>query len=219
LAEVFAPGADLIVFGQEARDGLGASLAIGDFNDDNINDLAIGAASSLSGADGPDNTRPDAGEVYIIFGDPNLRRESVRDIAGQFGRPANVVLFGAAQADQFGGSLRVGDVNQDGITDLLVGAVGADGPENQRPNAGAVYVIFGGRNLFDGLRRDMADQVGPPADIIFLGPSAGVNFGATLAVADIDSDGVNDVVIGTPFAGGPENSKPNAGDVFVISGK
>jgi len=215
LAGVFAPGADLIIFGQDTGDVIGSSLAIGDFNGDGIKDLAIGAL----GAAGPENERQAAGEAYIIFGDPTLYRESVRDIAGQFGRPAEVMLFGAAPSDQFGRSLGVGDVNQDGITDLLVGAPEADLPNNERSDGGAVYVIIGGWNLFDGVRRDMADQVGQPADLILIGPRSGVNFGATLAVANITRSEAQDVIIGAPLAGGPENSKPKAGNVFVLSGK
>ena len=54
-------------------------------------------------------------------------------------------IIGAAAGDNLGRSVsNAGDVNDDGVDDILIGAPGADG--NRRTNAGAVYVIFGRKN-------------------------------------------------------------------------
>ena len=215
VAGIFGPGVDLTIFGQDPADGLGASLAIGDVNGDGVKDLVVGA----TGADGPENNRFNAGEVYVILGSPRLRFQNMRDIAAQVGRAADLTLFGAASGDQFGFSLNLGELSGNGIADLIIGAPGVDGPNNQRANAGAVYVIFGGPNLINGLRRDMAEQVGPPADLTLLGPDPGVSFGVTTAVADLDGDRVNDLIVSAPFVGGPNNTRPGSGGAFVISGR
>src|SRR3990170_3650472 len=48
-----------------------SSLATGDFNADGVDDLLIGAPF----ADGPDDSREDAGEAYVMFGGPNFPAE------------------------------------------------------------------------------------------------------------------------------------------------
>jgi len=215
LAGIFGPPVDLTIFGQDPRDSLGSSMAIGDVSGDGINDLLIGA----SGGDGPENTRLNAGEMHVILGSPTLPFDFTRDLASQFGRAAELTIFGVETGDQFGFSLALGELSGDGIPDLIIGAEGGDGVENQRTDAGEAYVIFCGTRLLSGVRRDMAGQVGPPADVTLVGPDAGVRFGATLAVADLDQDGANDLIIAAPFVGGPENTRASAGAAFVISGK
>ncbi|MBI3952004.1 MAG: FG-GAP repeat protein [Acidobacteria bacterium] len=221
LADVFGPGADLTIYGQDSRDTLGASLAIGDVSGDQVKDLVVAAAgtSVAGGADGPGNARLNAGEVTVILGSQTLRFEGTRDIAAQVGRPADLTIFGADAGDQFGFSLTLGKLSGDDIDDLVIGAPGADGAGNQRMNAGEVYVIFGGVRLFDGLPRDIAEQVGPGADLTLLGPVIGANFGTTVAVAEVDNDQFPDLLIGAPFVNGPDNLRPTSGAAFVISEK
>ena len=55
------PGA--AIWGAEASDELGFSVADGDFDGDGRADVMSGALL----ADGPDNARPDAGEAYLIL--------------------------------------------------------------------------------------------------------------------------------------------------------
>jgi len=53
----------VVVWGAEAGDELGFSVASGDFDGDGKADVMAGALL----ADGPDNARPDAGEAYLIL--------------------------------------------------------------------------------------------------------------------------------------------------------
>ena len=55
---------DFRVIGVDNGDFAGASLASGDYNGDGVRDIAIGAKL----ADGNNNTRNAAGEVYVLFG-------------------------------------------------------------------------------------------------------------------------------------------------------
>lgn len=215
VAGFFGPGVDLTIFGQDIADGLGGSLAIGDVSGDQMNDLIVGALF----ADGPENTRANAGEVYIILGGPTLRSEGVRDIAAQFGRPADLAMFGGRSGDQFGISLRLAQLSGDGINDIIVGAPLSGGPDNQRLQAGEVYVFFGGPNLINRPQRDVAEQVGLPPDVRLVGPTAGFEFGASFAVADVTNDGVDDLIVGAPFGSAPQSMRPSTGLAFVISGQ
>ena len=69
-----------------------------------------------------------------------LQSGAVRAISGADGSLL-YAMYGAAAVDHFGWSLaRLGDLNGDGISDLLVGAPDSDA---QTPNAGALHVASG----------------------------------------------------------------------------
>ena len=127
----------LSVLAAQPDDGL-ISVAAGDVNGDGHPDLIVGASQ----ADGPADSRPDCGEAYIIFG-PAAQGGTV-DLAQD---EQDVTILGADSEDHMGYSVSAGDVNGDGIDDVLLGAPLADGPTNDRPQAGEAYVILGSRSL------------------------------------------------------------------------
>jgi hypothetical protein len=116
---------------------LGTSVAVGDINGDGRLDLIIGAAG-VDGPDGLPERRRDAGAVYVIYGRPNPNK--LIDI---FDGDQDITIYGETPGDRFGASVATGDLNGDGIADLIVGATDADGPRKERANAGQVYVLFG----------------------------------------------------------------------------
>jgi FG-GAP repeat len=59
------------------------------------------------------------------------------------GLPAERVTFYGAHAGDQAGAIISGDFNGDGIMDVALGAPFADGPNNQRVDAGAVYIFYG----------------------------------------------------------------------------
>jgi len=192
-------GADVVVFGADAAgrtsgDQLGVGVASGDVNGDHIDDLIVSAPL----ADGPANQRRDAGEVYVFFGGPGLTSGTAVDLAQT---SASVRIHGAAQDDQLGFSLGTGDLNGDGTSDLLMGATGRDSAAGE--DAGAVYVVFGGRTLTSGLSRDL-NQAAPPsangADVLISGPGRRSSFGISLASGDVNGDRVADLVVGAEQA-------------------
>jgi hypothetical protein len=128
-------------------DVLGIAVAAGgDFNGDGFMDVLVGS----SGADGPQNARDHAGEAYVIFGSSGLN--SPWAVAGAAGGKPDIRICGEetgvgsnmfAPGDSLGEVPAVGDVDGDGYDDLLLASPVADGPQNMRPDTGAVYVFFG----------------------------------------------------------------------------
>jgi len=123
-----------------------------------------------------------------------------------------VRIDGAAAGDSAGISVAAaGDVNGDGIADVIVGALGAD--NNGRIASGSAYVIFGRAspgtvNLADlgsgGFRID--------------GAAAGDEAGTSVAgVGDVNGDGRADVIVGAYLAG--NNGRAGSGSAYVVFGK
>jgi len=103
----------------------------GDVNDDGVDDLLIGAPRA--------NTW--VGESYVVFGGAFLGSGGTIDLDSLDGTNG-FVLNGIGRGDNSGrGVSSAGDVNGDGIDDLIIGASGAD--PNGNLSAGESYVVFG----------------------------------------------------------------------------
>jgi len=192
----------LTIFGAEANDGL-SPIASGDVNGDGQADLIVGAPT----ADGPDDSRPDAGEAYVILGPPpGETLDLSRD------RP-DVTISGATAGDFLGFAVAAGDVNGDGIADIVLGALLADGPDDQRPDAGEAYVIYGEPALAPIL--DLA-QTEPSLTVIGAGPDD--RLGAALATGDTNGDGLADLLLGSFLADGPDDARYQAGEAYLLLG-
>ncbi|HEU5321855.1 MAG TPA: hypothetical protein VFX28_13700 [Methylomirabilota bacterium] len=177
------------------------TLVSGDFNGDGVADILLGARFG----DGPDNSRQDAGEAYVVFGSEEL------DAAVDVGQgEQDVSLWGAAPGDNLGFSAAAADLNADGIADIAVGApfAAADG---------AVYVFFGGPDL-----PGQVDLSSSPPDVLLEGPGPGSFFGDSLASGDVNGDGMADLIVGATFAASPQGAGGGAGSqtgaVYAISG-
>jgi hypothetical protein len=135
-------------------------------------------------------------------------------------------IDGARASDVAGmGVAAAGDVNGDGIDDVIVGARGASALGRQ--DAGEVYVVFGRR------RSAQAKRARPRARIAaattaqgfrIVGPGHGSEIGDIVAGAgDVNGDGLDDIVIGSPREDAsvptPIGPPTTVGAAYVVFGK
>lgn len=133
-----SPGDEgVVIYGYQNFADTGKVIdGIGDVNDDGFDDFAV----SSRFADTPD--QENNGEVHVIFGRPELLPHSIQlaDINTGNG-VAGFVVKGNLSGDALGSSLSAaGDVNSDGVDDLIISAEVTD---TFQENAGESYVVFG----------------------------------------------------------------------------
>lgn len=197
--------ADVVMYGPDIRDQIGTSLAIGRVNQDGLDDIIIGA--EWTDGLGTGHRREDAGEVYVVLGRSSF--PSTMELYGQ----ADLIIYGEEKGDHAGDSVASGDLNGDGYGDIIVGALWADGPQNQRPQAGSAYVVLGSQS-FGSRMRDLRTD----ADLTVFGADEQDRAGAPVFSADVNGDGYDDLLIGASYANGPYNGRTWAGEVHVILG-
>ena len=190
--------------GEAAGDGSGWSVSdAGDVNGDGIDDLIIGAPR-LSTGDAY------AGRSYVVFGSDSGFADpfELSALNGQNG----FVLNGEAAGDQAGFSVGgAGDINGDGIGDLVIGAPGAD-PNGDR--SGRSYVVFGSDAGFTS-EVDLSLLNGQSGFVLNGEASFDYSGTAVSAAGDINGDGIDDFVVGAPAAS-PNGSQ--SGRTYLVFG-
>ncbi len=195
-----------VIDGAAAGDLAGNSVSgAGDVNGDGIPDLIIGAR------DADPHGRLSAGRAYVVFGKASTSAVDLANLSS-----GGFAIDGAAAADGTGNSVSgAGDVNGDGIPDLIIGARDAD-PQG-RLSAGRAYVVFGKASTSAVDLANLLNSLGSSGFAIE-GTAAVEYAGSSVSsVGDVNGDGLADLLIGAP------NSAPQgrggAGRVYMVFGK
>ncbi|MDP9068182.1 MAG: integrin alpha [Actinomycetota bacterium] len=183
--------ADATFMGVHDEDFLGVGLApVGDFNGDGTDDLMVGAAG----------TAGYSGAAYLFAGGQRYSgtvgvERSIMQVTGA--APASFASWGASG----------GDINGDGLSDMIIGSPSA----NPAAPSGA-YAIFGMKTV--ALSLWYFDE----ADVRFVGePGSWTGF-AVDSSGDLNRDGIDDVVLGADARGFELTDSTGPGAAHVIFG-
>ena len=151
-----------------------AVAGLGDFNDDGVDDFAIGSTEW----DGN-------GRVAVRFGSPTgwQQGESLDAADRLWSHPGSL-------GEDLGAWLGAGDRDEDGVPDLLIGMPAWS------MSTGRVLVMTGGSNPV------ASGDAMPTASLAILGPAINASVGRSTAIVDLDGDGHGDLLTAAPGWGG-----------------
>jgi hypothetical protein len=204
--ELGANDSGFVINGVSANNFSGRSVSsAGDVNGDGLADLIVGAYR-----DAPNGNV--SGASFVVFGKTDgavVELSAVENGTGGF------VINGVSANDFSGRSVSsAGDVNGDGLADLIVGARLDD--LNGNSSSGASFVVFG---KTDGAVVELSDVEADANDSGFVinGVSANDRSGVSVSSAgDVNGDGFADLIVGA-YLDDP-NGNTYSGASFVIFG-
>jgi len=186
LAKTNASQSNYTYYGEQNDSKAGADAVFGYFNNDSAKDLLIGDPGYDSGT----------GKGYVVLGPFKNGSHNLSK--------SNFSLFGEESGSELGWAVAVGDLDNDGKGDLLLGA------RNYSNTTGRAYLVYGQDNLSGNFKVNTSD-------IVFTGENNGDKAGYSLAMGDLTGDNYDEVIIGAPFSDGGGGST-DVGRVYVFYG-
>ncbi len=202
LSEIAAGIGGFALDGEFEGDHAGDALAmLGDINGDGFADFAVGAPLA-------DPNGMASGRVYVVHGGDSLQSRSLSELVSGDG---GFIIDGETFRDYAGASIDgAGDVDGDGLDDVIIGAYGAD-PKGMV--SGRAYLVFGKKDTdevsLDAIRKG-------EGGFAFAGEKFGDQAGISVAGAgDVNGDGFADLLVG---AFGSDIKGENSGRSYVFFG-
>ena len=202
LSDITSGVGGFVINGEHRRDFSGGSIAgAGDVNGDGLADLIIGAGGTF-------NYGGYAGRSYVVFGQSGTTAINLSAVAAGSG---GFVIYGENNWDFSGGSVSAaGDINGDGLADLIIGASSSD---FNGFNSGRSYVVFGRRETTAINLSAVATGSGGFA---INGERAEDASGNVVAAGDVNGDGLADLIIGAPRS---DINGSDSGRSYVVFGR
>jgi hypothetical protein len=195
----------ILTQGQNGISGLNSTFGVsvtclGDINDDGVNDIAVGETGCSDG--GSSNN----GAIHIITLDTTGAATSQKKISKTTGyQTGGLPLYNSSY---FGVSIdTIGDLNNDGYNDLVVGAY-YDAQTTTR--AGAVYILFMDSTYDVGSYQKIYGGVNNFTNTIAYKDHFGVSVSG---IGDFDNDGVLDIAVGAFY---DDDGIVDAGACYLI---
>jgi hypothetical protein len=181
-------------------DLFGAAVGgIGDINLDNVEDIVVGMPGANDGS-------TDAGAAYLL----HLKTDGEVNSYKKLGNGSSGIPLGSfAAGDAFGSAVsELGDLNGDGIVDIVIGAPGDD--DGLDFENGAVWILnMNSSSTVDTISK-ISNFSGGMSSVL---PGYG-NFGASVTnMGDLNGDGFVDIAVGAPRDDG---GGPNQGAVWIL---
>jgi hypothetical protein len=191
------------IVGESAGDQAFRVSGAGDVNGDGLADLVVGAA----GVDG--TLGSDIGRSYVVFGKTGA--PSTVQLSAIAAGVGGFVINGESAGDRLTTSTYAGDINGDGLADLIVSAANSD--KGNGIDSGRAYVVYGktGTSAIDvtALERGVGG-------FVINGQSAGDLVASVSYGGDINGDGYDDLLVGA--TGADPGGITNAGKAYVVFG-
>jgi len=160
--------ADVTIYAESNNNRFGDGMSVGDFNNDSIDDLAVGAVEYGSYT----------GKIYLFFGRTTWNETfNATD--------ANVTIVGEKKNSNCGNKVGMGDVNNDSFDDLLIGCENYDGANTDE---GRVYLFFGNDN--GAVSYNVTE-----ANVTITNDYDATAFGVDVYLSDISGDNLSDLLI------------------------